>query len=240
MDAALQFLEAMKQRKKAASSPLISLCYAQSLDGSLSLSRKRATQISGEAARKLTHRLRARHEAILVGVGTLLADDPLLTVRLVEGNNPQVVILDTHLRTPVEARVLRENPAPIWIATSSLAAQSRRRALEAAGARLLTLDSDDQGLLHLDSLLQRLKEIGIHSLMVEGGARVITSFLHHKLADIAIITLAPWFLGGVNLIDNDSLDLRKGSPRVPLASLEELGFAFAGGDLILWGAVQYP
>lgn len=238
MENILQFLDVALERKMPAASPLVSLCYAQSLDGSLSLSRQEATQISCAESRTLTHRLRAYHDAILVGVGTILTDDPLLNVRLVEGRNPQVVILDTHLRTPLKARLLRENPAPIWIATTEAAPYSRKRDLIEAGARVLILNTDELGLLHLASLLQCLRELGMKSVMVEGGAKVITSFLLHKLADVAVITLAPLFLGGINLID---LTVHTPNGRhAPLARLEDSHYLKIGEDILLWGAIQYP
>ena len=94
--------------------PLVSLSYAQSLDGSLAARRGSPLLLSGKASMQLTHRLRASHDAILVGIGTILADDPQLTVRLVQGPQPQPVILDSHLRLPPNARVFQGPKLP-WI-----------------------------------------------------------------------------------------------------------------------------
>ncbi|MCB0123506.1 MAG: GTP cyclohydrolase II, partial [Caldilineaceae bacterium] len=101
--------------------PFVTLSYAQSLDGSIAAADGTPLRISGERAMTLTHMLRAAHDAILVGVGTVLADDPQLTVRLVAGSDPQPILLDTHLRTPVTARCLR-NPRPPWLVTAKAAA----------------------------------------------------------------------------------------------------------------------
>src|SRR5512143_1701471 len=92
--------------------PLVSLCYAQSLDGCIAAERGRPTQLSGPETKQITHRLRALHDGILVGIGTVLADDPHLTVRHARGENPQPVVLDSRLRTPVEARLIAGHPRP--------------------------------------------------------------------------------------------------------------------------------
>src|SRR4051794_24685033 len=86
--------------------PIVTLAYAQSLDGSIATAARRPLALSSQPALKLTHQLRAEHDAILVGIGTVLADDPLLTVRLVNGPNPVPVVLDSRLRLPSTARLL--------------------------------------------------------------------------------------------------------------------------------------
>ncbi len=95
---------------------MVGLCYAQSLDGCLAEARGRPTALSGPESGRLTHRLRSLHDAILVGVGTVLADDPRLTVRGVRGPSPQPVILDSRLRTPPDAYLVAQHPRPAWIA----------------------------------------------------------------------------------------------------------------------------
>ncbi|MCZ7668830.1 MAG: dihydrofolate reductase family protein [Chloroflexi bacterium] len=94
--------------------PFVTLCFAQSLDGSIAIKRGQFTAISGAASMKMTHRLRAAHHALLIGIGTALADDPQMTVRLVEGRQPQPVILDSMLRLP-ETAVVFQHPRPPWI-----------------------------------------------------------------------------------------------------------------------------
>ena len=113
--------------------PFVTLSYAQSLDGCLTTQQGMATPISAPASLTMTHTLRATHRAILVGIETVLADDPALTVRLIAGDNPQPVIVDSHLRTPPGARLLQSCGAP-WIATTPEGARSsRRQRLEEAG-----------------------------------------------------------------------------------------------------------
>ena len=193
-------LQADQHRQKTGR-PLVSLCYAQSLDGCLAARRGRPTRLSGAESSRLTHQLRAAHDAILVGVGTVIADDPQLTVRLVEGRNPQPVILDSRLRTPIQAGLLQRTSQPAWIATTPAADPERRAALESAGARLLVLPPDGAGRVSLPALLEVLAEDGVRSLMVEGGAQVITGFLGQRLADWVSITIAPVILGGLPAVE---------------------------------------
>jgi GTP cyclohydrolase II len=218
--------------------PLVGLCYAQSLDGSLTIRRGQRMVLSGPEANELTHRLRALHEGILIGVGAVLADDPQLTVRLVNGRQPQPVVLDSRLRTPLQARLLapnRQAPKP-WIAAITPVDQLRKDELESAGARVLVFPEAPKGRVSLPDLLSHLAEMGLNSLMVEGGARVITSFIAQGLVDFSVITISPRFVGGVNLITPGGLTgrvLRIGVPR-----LKEMGSERLGDDLIIWGKLN--
>ncbi|WP_374688498.1 GTP cyclohydrolase II [Promineifilum sp.] len=181
--------------------PFITLSYAQSLDGSIAARRGEPTTISGPEAMRLTHQLRAHHDAILVGIGTVIADDPQLTVRLVRGPDPQPVVLDSRLRFPAWARLLREGRRP-WIATTEAADRGRQAELEAAGARVVRLPADGNGMVNLEALLAFLDRRHIRSLMIEGGATVISSVLAAHLADRLVLTIAPLMLGGLNAVAN--------------------------------------
>jgi riboflavin-specific deaminase-like protein len=172
----------------------------------------------------LTHQLRADHDAILVGIGTVLADDPALTVRLVAGTNPRPVILDSDLRTPPTARVLAGAP---WIATRLPQDDPAADALRRAGADIATLPQSADHRLDLPALLTWLHRRGIRSLMVEGGARVLTAFLAARLADRLIITIAPRLVGGVH-----------GVVALPEAiPLHAVRYESAGDDLILYAHI---
>ena len=185
--------------------PLVTLSYAQSLDGCITTRRGQPLALSGPQSLRLTHRLRAMHAAILVGIGTVLADNPSLTVRLVEGKNPQPVVLDSRLRFPPDARLLRERASPPWIATLDSAAPERQAVLQAAGARLLLLPPAADGRVSLPTLLECLAGLGVNSLMVEGGAAVITSFLTQRLVDQVVLTIAPCFIGGLHAVGQDCI-----------------------------------
>lgn len=220
--------------------PLVGLCYAQSLDGSLSYQPGRPLALSGRQSSRLTHHLRSRHDGILVGIGTVLADDPELTVRLVTGRDPQPVILDSKLRTPLNARLLggdREAPKP-WLAVVGPADPTRRRAIEAAGGRVLEFPPAATGGVDLAGLVCLLAELGIQSLMIEGGGRVISSFLAQGLADFAVITIAPYFVAGVNL--PGAMGAVEPVTVSQFPHLVEGGCETLGEDLLVWGRLERP
>ncbi len=215
--------------QRATTRPLVSLCYAQSLDGCVALQRGRPTALSGAETQRLTHWLRSKHEAILVGSGTVIADDPQLTVRLVEGQNPQPIILDSRLRTPLNARLILGHPRPAWIATTEAADPARRAALEAVGATLLFLPQDRNGKVELMPLLECLAQRGVSRLMVEGGAQVIGSFLAAGLVDLLCVTIAPVLLGGLHAIEQ----ALSHTPRLREVHVERMG-----EDLVVWGKLN--
>jgi riboflavin-specific deaminase-like protein len=192
-------------RAAASGRPVVTLSYAQSFDGCLTTLRGERLALSGEESKRMTHQLRAMHEGILVGIGTLLADDPRLTARLAGGPDPQPVILDSRLRIPLESRLLARKDCLPWIVCSSLADEERGERLKKLGARLIVVETDKDGLLQLGRALTSLYEAGLNSLMVEGGARVITSFLRARLADQAVVTIAPVWIGGLPVVENPGL-----------------------------------
>ena len=177
--------------------PFITLSYAQSLDGSITKKRGQPLTISSPEAMRLTHQIRANHQAILVGIGTVLADDPSLTVHLVNGRSPQPIILDSHLRFPLTSQL--HSP---WIITTPQASRQRQQQLEQNGAQVIRVKADENGRIHLPSLLAELHQRGIHSLMVEGGAKIITTFLSQNLVNRLIITIAPILIGGLQAISH--------------------------------------
>lgn len=191
--------------------PFVTVTYAQSLDGCLAGEPGRPLALSGPEALAFTHQLRAAHAAILVGLGTVLADDPQLTVRHAAGPNPQPVVVDSHLNLPLAARLLRHPTHTLWVAATAAAPPERVSALEALGAQVLRLPADAQGRVALPALLAALGARGVATLMVEGGARVITAFLTQGLADRLTVTIAPRLLGGVRAVAAP-LDLALGQP----------------------------
>ncbi len=182
--------------------PFITLSYAQSLDGSITARRGQPMALSGPQSLALCHQLRAQHDAILVGIDTVLADDPRLTVRLVSGPNPQPIVLDSRLRFPLTANLSHHPDRQPWIATTAAAHTPRWQELTAAGAQLLSLPDDGRGRVDLPALLACLAERGVQSVMVEGGARVITSFLDLRLVDRVVITIAPLLVGGLHAVES--------------------------------------
>lgn len=176
--------------------PFVTLTYAQSIDSSIAARDGSPIRLSCDESMKMTHELRASHDAILVGVNTVINDDPNLTLKSVNGVNPQPIVLDSTLRTPLTARLLKHPTHPLWVAASRPDPQ-RQSQLEALGARIIRVDSDSDGRANLVSLLDQLGELGIKRLMVEGGATVIQSFLAQHLANKLIITISPQLLNGL-------------------------------------------
>lgn len=211
--------------------PFVTLSYAQSLDGSITRQRGQPMALSGQESLTLTHQLRAGHDAILVGIGTVLADDPRLTVRLVPGSDPQPVIVDSHLRLPLSARLLTKHPRKPIIATTETADPQKEAALRDAGATVVRLPATANDQVSLPHLLACLDKHGICSLMVEGGAGIITSFLAGQLVDRLVITVAPLLVGGLNAVGNLN---GHGLPQLKNPHTQWLG-----KDMILSGDVSW-
>ena len=207
----------------------VTLTYAQSLDGSITRVPGKPMGLSGPESTAMTHRLRATHDAILVGIDTVIADNPRLTVRLSEGPDPQPVILDSTLRFPLEANLLQNSGRAPWIATTERASRERRRQLERLGARVMPLPSTANGWVHLPPLMRLLSAEGINSVMVEGGARVITSFFADRLVDRVVLTVAPVVVGGLRAVGD--LESVYGEH----LRLLNMGYQRLGDDLVIWG-----
>ena len=210
--------------------PFVTLAYAQSLDGSLAATPGKPLALSGPAAMTLTHALRAAHDAILVGVGTVLADDPRLTVRLVAGADPQPIVLDSTLRTPATVRLL-DHPRGVWLLTTDRSRECDRTLLAERGAEISVLPADAAGRVDLAAALALLAQRGVRSLMVEGGATVLSSFVAAHLVNYAVVTLAPRLVGGVHAFQQS---LNGAAPH-----LAQVAYTQAGDDLIVWGEPQW-
>ncbi|MFM2310515.1 MAG: hypothetical protein RLY87_2637 [Chloroflexota bacterium] len=175
----------------------VTLAYAQTLDGAIAARDGSSRWISSDASLQRTHALRARHDAIMVGVGTVVADNPRLTVRLVAGNSPIRIVIDGNLRLPDSAHIINDDMATgTWIICGPHADQRRRVALEDRGVVVLptALHAASTG-LDMQLALQHLAARGIRTVMLEGGSRLITSMLRAHLIDRVAITIAPKIVG---------------------------------------------
>lgn len=218
--------------------PFVTLTYAQSLDGSIASAEGEPVAISGADALAFTHRLRAAHDAILVGIGTVLSDDPRLNVRHTDGPHPQPVVLDSQLRFPAGAQILScDGPKPI-IATNASAPDDRKTELENRGATVVRLDCDRDGIC-LDSLLETLADRDVTSLMVEGGTEILTSFFKHRHVNHLIVTVAPTFIGGKSVLHSLKPDGEE-NERLRYPRLENIQYRWLGDDLILEGVPTWP
>lgn len=211
--------------------PLVTLSYAQSLDGSIANRRGQPTAISGPDSLKFSHELRAAHDAILVGIDTVLSDDPQLNVRFANGKDPQVIVLDSNLRLPLEAKMLKNKQKPWAFCVAEADAQAQKD-LEAGGVRVERQPTNSKW-VNLPQMLSRLDELGIKSLMVEGGGRVISSFLEAGLADRAMVTIAPIYLNGYKIPQQNSNMAAGAMPRMKDVQIED-----AGKDIVLFGRLD--
>ena len=214
--------------------PFVQLKLASSLDGRIATRTGDAKWISGPASRVEAHRLRRRLSAILVGVGTVVADDPRLDVRHVIGKNPVPVVLDPSGRIPLDARVLSSSAKPI-VVTAAMPADVEEF-LRSRGVRVWRLSVDDSGRLDLTELLDRLgAEGGIDSVLVEGGGETAASFLDANVVDKVSILLAPILIGGRDAIPAIG---GLGAARIADASrLHDVTIRQVGDDLLVTG---YP
>jgi diaminohydroxyphosphoribosylaminopyrimidine deaminase/5-amino-6-(5-phosphoribosylamino)uracil reductase len=176
--------------------PFVTLKYAQTLDGRIATATGHSRWISSPPSLAFAHRLRSIHDAILVGVGTVLQDDPELTVRLVRGRNPLRVVVDAGLRMPLEAKLLREPAAAgTMLAVTGRAPQRKIGQVLRKGVQVLQAPDDGQGRVDLAGLFALLGKRGVTSVLVEGGSQVITTVLRERLADRIVVVVAPKILG---------------------------------------------
>jgi len=182
------------------------LKWAQSIDGKMAWAdqSKERRWISGEESRKDVHKLRRRVQAILVGINTVLADNPLLTARPSKGKKLTRIVLDSKLRIPLGCELLATaKKIPLLIVTSQQTVEASAQAAEAIrkkGAELLVF-ADTAGQSNLSFLLEELRKRGVAQLLVEGGPTVISSFLKEQLADEICVYIAPKILGQRGAVD---------------------------------------
>lgn len=185
--------------------PRVTVSYAQSLDGRIATAAGESRYISCPATLRLAHRLRRDNEAILVGIGTVLRDDPELSCRLRGCPSPLRVVLDSRLRLPADSRIActaGRLPTVVFCADSSDPEQARRRGiLEGLGLRVVAVAPAADGTLPPGAVLQWLGGQGLRSLFVEGGGRVITSFLRAGVVRRLLVVVAPLLIGeGVSAV----------------------------------------
>jgi 2,5-diamino-6-(ribosylamino)-4(3H)-pyrimidinone 5'-phosphate reductase len=203
--------------------PYILLNAAMTLDGKIA-TQTRDSKISSKEDLDHLHYLRSSVDAVLVGVGTVLADDPELTVRRVEGKDPDRVIVDSEARTPAGARLFRATGGRTIIAVTGKAPQWRVDALLRAGAEIIVSGSGGQVDLRL--LMSRLRGMGIRRLLVEGGGNVNWSLIELGLVDEVRVAVAPIIIGGreaITLVEGKGFDRISEGFKLSLLRVELLG-----------------
>jgi diaminohydroxyphosphoribosylaminopyrimidine deaminase/5-amino-6-(5-phosphoribosylamino)uracil reductase len=176
--------------------PFVHVKIAQSLDGYITSAPGVSRWITSAASRRLVHRWRAEHDAVLVGAGTVAADNPRLNVRMARGRNPQIVVLDGSLRTSADAQLFRTRQAPYIVVDRQIAGKkaAKVRSLVSRGAIIIAITGKRRR-VPLTRVLQELYRRGIGSILVEGGAEVFRLFLKERLADQISLFIAPRFFG---------------------------------------------
>lgn len=179
--------------------PWVTAKWAMTLDGRIATRTGHSQWISNEASRAEAHRLRGRMDAVLVGVGTVLADDPLLTARPLGARVATRVVLDSRGRTPPDSRLCRStSEAPLLIATTNQSPESWRDAMRQCGAEILLTGTSSESRVPPLELLHHLGQRRMTNLLVEGGGEVLGSFFDAGLIDECYIFVAPCLAGGEN------------------------------------------
>ncbi len=215
--------------------PFVAMKTAMTLDGKIATACGESRWISGEASRALAHRLRSELDAVMVGIGTALADDPQLTARPpgTASRDPVRIVVDSALRLPPDARLLQlDSPAPTWVATTERAPAERRRALEAAGAEVLVLPERD-GRVDLAALMAELGRREVTSVLLEGGATLNAAALAAGVVDKVLCFVAPKVVGGAAApgpVGGPGVERLAGAWRV-----ERLAAEAVGEDILLTG-----
>ena len=215
--------------------PLVVVKWAMSLDGKIATPGGDSKWITGEESRRLVHEMRSRHDAIAVGINTVLRDDPLLTARIPGGHDPVRVVVDSRLRIPLDAQVLTgPSDAPVIVATTSQAPIEKIQKLESLGTEVLVLDGQD-GKVDLRKLLEELGKRDILSVLVEGGGTLIAGFVEAGLVDKVAAFVAPLIIGGngPSPVEGTGVARLADAPHLTQVSIRQVG-----RDVLIEGTLQ--
>jgi diaminohydroxyphosphoribosylaminopyrimidine deaminase/5-amino-6-(5-phosphoribosylamino)uracil reductase len=219
--------------------PHVSLKLALSLDGRIATRTGASKWVTGPEARAKVHELRSRMDAVAVGIGTVVADDPRLTVREIQAPSPVRVVFDTKLRIPSGARlVTTAREVPTWIVTSLEASPAVAQTLTDQGVEILRAPPSAEGRIDVTAALRALAQRGVVSLMVEGGAELAGSVLAARLADELHVFVSPILLGPrgrPGAVDWAGPDTPSEAPRVVDAHWER-----CGKDAYVFGPLAFP
>lgn len=217
----------------------MTLKLAVSLDGRIATRTGASRWITGAAARRAVHRLRDEHDAVMVGAGTVIVDDPALTCRRRGGRDPLRVVVDGRLRVPLTARVLTSPAAPGTLLATAVQTGRKLTALRRQGVSVLTLPGRD-GVLSLRGLLVGLTKRGIASVLIEGGAALAAAALREGVVDRLFLFVAPKLIGGDGRAMIGPLGV---SVMGDALGLRVLGVSRLGADLLVRavpGDVRHP
>lgn len=211
--------------------PFVLMKAAMSLDGKIALHNGEETRISSEASLRRVHELRAQYDAIMVGVGTVLADDPLLTSRITgkESRNPLRIIVDSTLKIPLDSKIVKTVLEVKTLIACANAEEDRKKCLQEKGIEILDLPGEDEK-VDLETLLKELGRKEITSILLEGGSKLYTSVLGAGLVDKMLLFVAPVFIGnsGAPCLIDSSVSHRAGVYKMRISKVQR-----SNGDLVI-------
>ncbi|RNF38685.1 bifunctional diaminohydroxyphosphoribosylaminopyrimidine deaminase/5-amino-6-(5-phosphoribosylamino)uracil reductase RibD [Planococcus salinus] len=211
--------------------PFVTLKAASTLDGKIATHALDSKWITSEEARTDVHQLRSENMAILVGVGTVIEDDPSLTARIPNGRNPLRIVMDSKLRIPLQSKVATDGLADTWIFTSQQYDRQKKTELERLGA--IVIETSGKERVDLDDLLQYLGNHSISSLFIEGGGTVNAAFLEKGAIDKVVLYFAPKLIGGKQaptFLEGSGFELMKDAVELDHGEFTKIGkdFKFTG------------
>jgi len=217
--------------------PYITVKWAMSVDGKIATHTGESRWITSEESREYAHKIRGQMDGILVGINTVVRDDPLLTCRIEGGRNPKRIVVDSNAALPLNSRLLSTiNESEIIVAVSKNPQLSRIQKLEQMGCRIVQT-KDMNGRVDLKELFQRLGEMKLTNILVEGGSRVITSVIEDRLADRVMVFVAPVIIGGEGA---KSPVLGTGINKMSeAAEITEIMVTRLSNDIVIEGTLKY-
>ncbi|GGN54171.1 bifunctional diaminohydroxyphosphoribosylaminopyrimidine deaminase/5-amino-6-(5-phosphoribosylamino)uracil reductase RibD [Oceanobacillus indicireducens] len=215
--------------------PFLTLKAGITLDGKVATHKLDSKWITSEEARVDVHHLRNENMGILVGINTVLEDNPALTTRIPNGRNPVRIVLDSTLKIPLDYQLVTDNEAETWIFTSRAHDGTKKKELERAGVRVFVTNRENTVDPH--EVVERLGEEGISSVMIEGGGNIHASFLENQLIDKVVLYIAPKLVGGKDaptFLEGTGVKLMKDA-----VELNDAAFIPVGKDLKYIGYPTY-
>jgi len=206
--------------------PYVTLKVAQTVDGKIADMTGNSKWISSASSRRYVHTLRAKYDAVLIGSGTVRADDPSLTVRLTEGRNPKRIILDSNLDLTSDYKIIKNNlDKNLIVVTSKKSIKKKRRIkkLNSSGAKVLFARENKNGMINLKSAMLELAKHEVASVLVEGGSEIYTSFVRENLFDNIVLFISPKILGpGIPFVNSFGKGTLKNALKIKFDNVETI------------------
>lgn len=202
--------------------PYVTLKSAITLDGKIADESYQSKWITSTASRKQVHKFRAEYDSVLVGANTVNKDDPQLTVRLVEGRNPKRIILDPNLKSCIDRKIFHSEKNVLLVTSAEKKNSPKVKMLQELGVKFLFLRTDEQKRFHLKTVLKKIGDENITSILVEGGAKVYNSFIKENLFDEMQIFIAPKLLGsGIQFLSDFGIKEMSKARKLSIHSFEK-------------------